>query len=410
MRHLCLTFALCLLMISSACRPDAAPSTSTAPATSPKETPAENIMPATDELSYMPGERFGKITGSTHEGDLKFLYGERILPAKVDIGEGFTTPGYRLFPGTRNEVDIMLPNEENGIEQFSAMVRNQDSQWRMPGSSLAIGTSLADLEKLNGQPITFLGLEWDYAGTVTSWNGGALEGLGVTLDYDIPVGAQLPTELVGDVEINSSAPELKGADFWVSEITVPLTPPEYNEDGIPTTTDFAIVPGYRFGALTVSATPEDLPLVYGAGNVEPMDYELPGGVSVPGFRLFSGTKNEVEIGFPDEDNYLEGIEFRIGKEGSDWHLAGTDIRVGDHLTEVRNINRKPIMIYSHNMENGGQVNSWGGGRLVGTSMEFDTNADGKNYEYNEEMEVSSDTEAVKKSDPKVSMITLYLER
>jgi hypothetical protein len=411
MRYLCLISTILLLTFTSSCRQETAESTSTTPAAAPEKTTEETTLPMGDDLTYVPGERFGKITGFSEEGDFKFLYGERIVPAEIPIGEGFTTSGYRLFPGTRNEVDIILPNEENGVEQLIVKIRNQDSQWRTPGRSLAIGTSLKDLEKLNGKPITFLGFEWDYGGRVLSWNNGELEGIGATLSTPPSSNdSSLPEALIGDHEISSDDPVLEGNQIWVAEISVPLTPPEYNEDGVPATTDFNIVPGYRFGALTASVQAEDLRLIYGASNVEPMDYELPGGVTVAGYRLFSGTKNEVEIGLPDEDGYLEGMEFRISKDGSDWHLAGTDVRVGDRLTEVRHVNGRAFNIYAHNMEGGGQVNSWEGGELSGTGLEFDTSTHGKNYQYDEEMEVSSDTDAVKKSDPKVSVITIFLQK
>lgn len=402
---------LSLLVITSACRTDPAPSTSPAPAAAPEKTPAETSIPATDNLTYIPGKHFGKLTGSTLEGDLKFLYGKRIIPKEMPIGEGMTTPGYSLFPGTKNEVGVVFPDGENGFEQLTIIISNQDADWRMPGNALAIGTSLHDLKALNEKPITFLGYEWDYGGLIVDWNGGKLEGLGGTLSNPEPAdGKALPNKLVGDGEVSSDNPLLKGMGIMVAEITVGLAPPVFSEDGIPERTDFAIVPGYRFGAVTADVRPDDLPLIYGVGNVEPMEYELPGGVSVPGYRLFSGTKNEVEIGFPDKDEYLEGVEFRITREGSDWHLAGTDIRVGDHLDEVRAVNRKPLLIYDHNMEGAGAVQSWEGGRLAGTGLFFDTTEDGRAFKYNDEHNVSSETEEVKTSNPKVAMMEINLKR
>lgn len=411
MRYFCFCFTLCLLLITSACRQDAASSTSTEPAAAPEETASETLMPAGDDFTYVPGERFSKLSGTTQEGDLKFLYGERIVPVEIPLGEGFMTAGYRLFPGTANEADIVFPDEDNGFEQLSIIVSRQDSKWRIPGKSLAIGTSLHDLKTLNGKPFKFLGYEWDYAGLVSSWEGGALEGIGATLsDPVMAAGEALPTEMMGDGDVSSDNPFLKGKQIYVKEITIGLKPPAFSEDGIPATTDFAIVPGHRFGAMPASLEPGDLELIYGVGNVEPIDFDLEGGVSVPGFRLFPGTKNEVEIGFPDEDEYLEDVMFRISKEGSDWHIAGTDIRVGDRLAEVRNTNQKSLMIYSHQMEGGGRVDSWEGGRLAGTGLKFETSTVGRSYKYDKFKNVSSDAVEVKKSDPKVSMITISLER
>ncbi|TXF90814.1 hypothetical protein FUA23_05075 [Neolewinella aurantiaca] len=412
MRLSCLIFTASLLVTAAACRQNDAPETSPAPAAAPAEASAsETTVSVGDDLTYVPEERFGKITGATHEEDLDFLYGDQIAEIEVPIGEGFTTPGYRLFPGTKNEADVMFPNEENGIEELTIVIRKEGSEWRMAGSPVTVGTSLHELKEINGKPITFLGYEWDYGGTVMDWNGGELDKIGATLTTPVlPNGQLLPDELMGDTEVSTDNPNLKGLGITVADISVYLLAPEVSEDGIPAQTDFSIVPGYRFGAMTAIVEPEDLPLVYGEGNVEPMEYDLDGGVSVPGFRLFPGTENEVEIGFPDEDGYLEGVEFRISKKGGDWHLAGTDIRVGDRLAEVRTVNGAPLMIYSHNYEGAGSVNSWGGGSLEKTNMFFDINTAGKTYTYNDDMEVSSDAEAVKKSDPEVAMIMVLLER
>jgi hypothetical protein len=40
--------------------------------------------------------------------------------------------------------------------------------------NISLGTSLKDLEKLNGQPFHLAGFAWDYPGTVNSWDNGAL--------------------------------------------------------------------------------------------------------------------------------------------------------------------------------------------------------------------------------------------
>lgn len=45
----------------------------------------------------------------------------------------------------------------------------------IPGVS--IGASLSELERLNGRPFKLFGFSWDYAGTVSSWEGGRLDSL-----------------------------------------------------------------------------------------------------------------------------------------------------------------------------------------------------------------------------------------
>jgi hypothetical protein len=49
-------------------------------------------------------------------------------------------------------------------------------RWRTR-EGIGIGTRLSSLEVLNEGPFVLTGFEWDYSGTVISWEGGALEGV-----------------------------------------------------------------------------------------------------------------------------------------------------------------------------------------------------------------------------------------
>ena len=39
------------------------------------------------------------------------------------------------------------------------------------------GAGIPEIERANGKPFTLAGFHWDYEGTVTSWEGGALDSL-----------------------------------------------------------------------------------------------------------------------------------------------------------------------------------------------------------------------------------------
>jgi hypothetical protein len=101
MKYFSFCTALFFLVIAFACWQDPASSTSTAPAAAPEKMFSHTPGAIDDKLTYIPGERFGKLSGITLEGDLEFLYGEEIKPAVIDLGEGFTVAGYRLFPERR---------------------------------------------------------------------------------------------------------------------------------------------------------------------------------------------------------------------------------------------------------------------------------------------------------------------
>src|SRR5262249_44890200 len=53
-------------------------------------------------------------------------------------------------------------------------INGDQSVWKV-GASISLGTSLKELQKLNGRPFILTGMQWDYSGTVLSWEKGNLE-------------------------------------------------------------------------------------------------------------------------------------------------------------------------------------------------------------------------------------------
>jgi hypothetical protein len=92
----------------------------------------------------------------------------------VVLGEGFTRPGAVVYPdddALRLEVlwtdTLKVPRAE------MVVLRGDSSDWRTP-EGLTLGTTLAELERINGVPFRLTGFGWDYSGTVVDWNGGRL--------------------------------------------------------------------------------------------------------------------------------------------------------------------------------------------------------------------------------------------
>ena len=79
---------------------------------------------------------------------------------------------------------------------------------------------------MNGKPIRFLGLDWDYGGTIIDWNGGRLDPQndpvrrGMTLGARADIGGR--PYPIGDGEFASDDPEYPtlGTDLIVGEISV----------------------------------------------------------------------------------------------------------------------------------------------------------------------------------------------
>ena len=175
------------------------------------------------------------IRASTSENLLIRQFGAaNVKRDSLDVGEGELVEGDVLFPGdSARRVEIFWADSSARTRISMLRLRGSHSAWRVaPGVSL--GTSLTELERLNGRPFTLSGFGWDYSGTVTSWNGGALDSLwersvgpagghvGVRLDY---VRGRSPsksvlTQVLGDHDFSSSLPAMRAINPVVYDLFV----------------------------------------------------------------------------------------------------------------------------------------------------------------------------------------------
>ncbi|GAB3103768.1 hypothetical protein [Lysobacter terrae] len=99
--------------------------------------------------------------------------------ANVQIGdvpgaEGESSRGVILFPDDATRRAYLYFQDADKLHGLlQVRVFEPESQWRM-GDGIKIGTTLAELAKRNGKPITFSGFGWDYGGAVQDLHGGAL--------------------------------------------------------------------------------------------------------------------------------------------------------------------------------------------------------------------------------------------
>lgn len=181
-------------------------------------------VPVQADRSFVPGERFGGVTSDMTILQIERLYGaSNVVTTQVDLGEGMTAPGYRLFPGQRDEALLLLGEDKRPA---NIIVRRPDARWYAAKPALLMmQLRLADLIESNGGPFTFTGFDWDYGGTVTDWQGGRLSGTQVRLSYAperLPAGG-LPAALMGDRPIESSDTLAQGIGLYVSEFTIGLS-------------------------------------------------------------------------------------------------------------------------------------------------------------------------------------------
>lgn len=170
---------------------------------------------AQTSFQIVPGVKVGAITSRTSEADLRRIYGTKnVRSGEVGLGEGETVPGTILFPNDpRRRLEIAWKNTRAKKNPDFVQFAGEKSLWQIaPG--IGLGTSLKTLERINGRGFKMLGFQWDYSGTVVSWNGGRLarrfgnDGAIVTLrlspsSYENKALAKDLDAVVGDGEFSS---------------------------------------------------------------------------------------------------------------------------------------------------------------------------------------------------------------
>ena len=96
---------------------------------------------------------------------------EEPFPGAEGIG---TYPVLVVFPDDpRMRLELVLDADNPDAPIRELRVRSPASLWHA-ASGLRTGMTLAELVALNGAPVSFYGLGWDYGGTVQDWHGGRL--------------------------------------------------------------------------------------------------------------------------------------------------------------------------------------------------------------------------------------------
>lgn len=196
----------------------------TAVAERERERPA--LSPVSDYL--LPGA----LAADLGPAQLRELFGAANvrIDDHLSLGEGEEVRGVVLYPddaGRRAYVYFQDPQALRGLSAVS--VRDAGSRWRLD-NGLRMGLSLAELARLNGKPIRFSGLDWDYGGQVLDWNGGALGGRDgdplrrqARLDYTGSAPVRIDDYPSGDRDFSSDDPRypqqgrlLRVVEFGVS--------------------------------------------------------------------------------------------------------------------------------------------------------------------------------------------------
>ncbi|HEX8492125.1 MAG TPA: hypothetical protein VF658_04730 [Pyrinomonadaceae bacterium] len=153
--HLCAFFAGCCFLVSAGAWTGAS---------------------AQSSYQIVPRVRVGAITSRTSEAALKRIYGRRnVRSTKVSLGEGEYESGTVIYPNDPNRI-IEIVWKDPRRKRFPKRVQlsGEKSVWKTR-HGISLGTSLKELERINGKPFVLTGFGWDYEGTIVSWEGGKLE-------------------------------------------------------------------------------------------------------------------------------------------------------------------------------------------------------------------------------------------
>ena len=188
--------------------------TSTGPP-GPKEQPAARAI----DFIIVPGQRVGAITAASTEADIKELYGEdNVEYRSVHIGEGESQPGIAVFPNTPDELEIVWDiAAATGNPEF-IRISNENTAWRTV-QGVTVGTSLKELEKINGKPFQLYGFGWDYGGLVSDWKSGKLNSH-LIIALEPADWEEVGPEVSGDIILSSDDPKVRKLNARVASMVV----------------------------------------------------------------------------------------------------------------------------------------------------------------------------------------------
>ena len=131
--------------------------------------------PESSSWTIRPESGAGPITRQTDESTLIRVFGSaNVRRERIQIGEGETVPGNVLFPAdSARRLEIIWADTIGRRFPKRLILRGDSSRWSV-ANGISLGTTLEQLEKLNGRPFTLAGFGWDYGGVVTDWRGGNL--------------------------------------------------------------------------------------------------------------------------------------------------------------------------------------------------------------------------------------------
>lgn len=178
----------------------------------------KTTLDATDRKIIL-GERIGLITPSSTEADIIKAYGQnQVQRTELGLGEGETTQGTVVFPGTSKELEIIWSEPYQKIQEVR--IQREGSPWKTD-QGVEVGLTVEALEVINGKALEFFGFEWDYSGLVADWNGGNISSaLRVFLEPQNPEAVY--PDLLGDAKFSTTHPKVEAAGLKIVSMSITM--------------------------------------------------------------------------------------------------------------------------------------------------------------------------------------------
>jgi hypothetical protein len=179
----------------------------------PVEVKQENLI--------VPGKRVGLITPGMSADEIRKVYGAKnLVMAQIPIPEGAFLDGATLFAGTDRELQLIW--KDGDPKKILSDVNVVGTAWIFE-NGIHVGSTLLEVEKINGKPFMMSGFDWDYGGYAVDFQGGKLKNLSLRFTYG---ERQIDPSLSGDKTISSSNPKLRTLNPTVEKsITVHMNAP-----------------------------------------------------------------------------------------------------------------------------------------------------------------------------------------
>lgn len=174
----------------------------------------------------------GPFAKDANEGALTKAFGAaNVKRADIDVGEGATEAGTVIFPNDPKRRIEVLWHDSGKRQRPSSITVNDRSTWavaaRFPDQRrIMLGTSLAEVEAINGKPFAINGFGWDMGGFAVGWESGALEqvvgpcSLSLRFDHDPKAASGIVGKASGDRPFKSSSPAMRAVKPIVSSISL----------------------------------------------------------------------------------------------------------------------------------------------------------------------------------------------